>query len=129
MRFYAEEHPEFAEGHDGSKLRVAPVGPLPSRPDFTVLNESIPLFFIGRNTDGLWVARESEGRCGGLFLFRSSACRFARLKSAQPGCALMFVAQSFELDLANEGNSFVDLIAKAMRFTKRRISSRRNSLR
>jgi hypothetical protein len=56
---------------------------LPTRPDDTVLSDSIPLFFIGRNQNGFWVARESAGRCGGLFLFRWSAARFAR-KTPQP---------------------------------------------
>jgi hypothetical protein len=34
---------------------------LPQRPDATMLSEAIPLFFIGRNHNGLWVAREATG--------------------------------------------------------------------
>jgi hypothetical protein len=65
--------------------------PLPSRPDDTVLSDSIPLFFIGRNHDGFWVVRESAGRCGGLFLFRWSAARFARRNGLAGGGATMLV--------------------------------------
>src|ERR1700684_4193896 len=50
----------------------------PKRPDLTVLNETIPLFYIGQNKKGLWVVREAEGRSGGVFLFRRTAVRFAR---------------------------------------------------
>ena len=36
------------------------IAQLPGRPDRTVLDDSIPLFFIGRNQNGFWVARESR---------------------------------------------------------------------
>jgi hypothetical protein len=84
---------------------------LPPRPDRTVLSASISLFFIGRNRTGFWVAREAAGRCGGLFLFRWSATRFARRNSLAGGGATMFVEHSIELDLPNQGNRLVELIA------------------
>jgi len=58
----------------------------PKRPDLTVLSETIPLFYIAQNNHGFWVAREAEGRCGGEFLLRRSAVRFAHNKSAPAGC-------------------------------------------
>jgi hypothetical protein len=67
---------------------------LPARPNSTVLNHSIPLFFIGRNRSGFWVAREAAGPCGGLFLFRRSAARFARKKSSPRGSAIMLVERT-----------------------------------
>jgi hypothetical protein len=70
---------------------------LPPRPDHTVLNDSIPLFFIGRDPSGFWVARESDGRTGCIFLFKRSAARFARGKSSG-GCAIMLVEHTVELD-------------------------------
>jgi hypothetical protein len=86
--------------HDSGKLHVqGPIAQLPGRPDCTVLSDSIPLFFIGRNQSGFWVARESEGRSGGLFLFRWSAARFARKQSSPRGCATMLVEHTIELDL------------------------------
>ena len=69
-----------------------------------VLSDAIPAFFIGRNKAGLWVAREAQGRIGGLFLLKSSAVAFARARSEVEGCATIFPDETFELDLANEGN-------------------------
>jgi len=79
----------------------------PSRPDPRVVSESIPLFFIGRNSRGLWVAREAEGRAGGIFLFKRSALRFAKKNSAPSGCATMLLKERFELDIENRGNPLI----------------------
>jgi hypothetical protein len=73
---------------------------LPQRPDRTVLNETIPLFYIGRNRKGFWVAQAADGRSGGTFFLKHSAVRFAREESEPQGCALMFVAEPLELDAA-----------------------------
>jgi hypothetical protein len=93
---------------------------LPTRPDDTVLSDSIPLFFIGRNHNGFWVAREAAGRCGGLFLSRWSAARFARRNGLASGGATMLVEHSIELDLPNHGSRLVELIATTTDFVKRR---------
>jgi hypothetical protein len=85
----------------------------PDRPDRTVLNETIPLFYIGQNRKGLWVVREAEGRSGGLFLFRRSAVRFAREESEPSGCALMFLNSPLELDV-NRGDHVVGPFAAAL---------------
>jgi len=71
---------------------------LPPRPDASVISEAIPLFYIGRNKNGLWVAREAEGRIGGMFLTRRAAVRFANESCKPAGCATMFVTQPLELD-------------------------------
>jgi hypothetical protein len=76
----------------------------PRRPNSGVLSESIPLFFIGRNRLGFWVARESQGRTGGIFLFKRSALRFANRNSAPAACATMSLDERLELDLKNQGN-------------------------
>jgi hypothetical protein len=93
---------------------------LPTRPDDTVLSGSIPLFFIGRNQNGFWVAREAAGRCGGLFLFRRSAARFARRNDLAGGGATMLVEHSIELDLPNRGGRLVELIAGTIDIVRRR---------
>jgi hypothetical protein len=82
----------------------------PRRPHAGVLSKSIPLFFIGRNRNGLWVAREAEGRIGGVFLLKQSALRFAQKHSAPVGCATMFLTESIELDTENSGNPLVKWI-------------------
>jgi hypothetical protein len=76
----------------------------PQRPSLHVLSEIIPLFYICQNRHGFWVARDAEGRCGGLFLRKESAFRFARAKSEPTGCALMLLNEPLELDVENQGN-------------------------
>ncbi len=83
------------------------VAKFPRRPDARVLSEAIPLFFIGRNKHGLWVVREAEGRTGGVFLLKRSALGFAKQNSAPAGCAIMFLVESFELDIENQGSRLV----------------------
>jgi hypothetical protein len=82
--------------------------PLPRRPDASALSEAIPLFYIGRNKNGLWVVREAEGRSGGLFFLKQSAVHFARRQSEPAGCAMMFLDETIELDIANQGGRFAN---------------------
>ena len=103
--------------HFGATPRVPAI--LPNRPDARVLNRAIPLFFIGRNKHGFWLAREAKGRIGGMFLLRRSALRFAQEASAQHGCATMFVAKTFEIDTWNCGNPFVGRLDAALGFISR----------
>jgi hypothetical protein len=76
---------------------------LPRRPDASTLSEAIPLFYIGRNKNGLWVVCEAEGRSGGLFFLKQSAVHFARRQSEPSGCAMMFLDEPIELDVATQG--------------------------
>src|SRR6201999_1697136 len=80
-----------------------------------VVNASIPAFFVGRNRDGFWLARDAKGENGGGFLFRSSALTFARRASGQAGCAMIFPSERFELDVENQGNPLVDYLKPLMR--------------
>ena len=101
--------------HVASTAQPAEPTNLPPRPDPGILSEAIPLFFIGRNEDGFWVAREADGRIGGIFLRKQAALRFAN-RSAQPeGCATMFLSKRFELDVENKGNSLVAHLATTRR--------------
>jgi hypothetical protein len=78
----------------------------PRRPDSTILNESIPLFAIGRNRAGLWVARDCDSSAGEVFLSKAAAIRFAKRISGPGGCALMFVANGLELgESASQGDA------------------------
>ena len=113
--------PSHGAGSDASPVRRKPTAPagtvaeFPRRPDAGVLSETIPLFFIGRNGRGLWVAREAAGRTGGIFLFKRSAVRFAQRNSAPTGCATMVLAARFELDMENRGNPLVAWLDAALR--------------
>lgn len=86
---------------------TAAVAKFPRRPDSSTISESIPLFFIGRNRNGLWIAREAEGRTGGIFLLKRSALRFGQKNSGPSGCATMLVADRLELDVESHGNPLV----------------------
>jgi hypothetical protein len=72
-----------------------------------IVNETIPAFFIGRNMEGFWVARDAKGQIGGIFLLENSALSFARRNSGPGGCATIFPSERIELDLDNRGNPLV----------------------
>src|SRR5882672_10393179 len=83
----------------------------PFRPlDASIVSDAIPAFFIGRNKDGFWVARDVKGQNGGLFLLKTSAMWFARAQSGPAGCATIFPTDRFELDLKNSGNPLIPLL-------------------
>ena len=75
--------------------------------DDDIVNAVIPAFFIGRNMEGFWVARDTKGQIGGIFLLENSALSFARRHSRPAGCAAIFPSERFELDLENNGNPLV----------------------
>jgi hypothetical protein len=39
------------------------------------------LFLVGRNTRGNWVVQDQSGLCGGLFVDRAEALKFARFEN------------------------------------------------
>lgn len=92
---------------------------LPQRPDLSILSDAIPLFFIGRNNDGFWVARAADEKIGGLFLRKASALRFAKKNTEPSGFATMLVAEGFELDIENRGNPLAAHLGTAKRILLR----------
>jgi hypothetical protein len=92
---------------------AAPDTPIefPPRPDPTVINETIPLYYIGRNKAGLWVAREAQGRRGGMFLLKRSALRFAKEESEPSGCATIFLDRPVELYVREQAADSVAALA------------------
>jgi hypothetical protein len=107
--------------HGLTRQPVAPTAAtrLPQRPDPSLISEAIPLFFIGRNKDGFWVARDADGSAGGIFLLQRSALQFANTNTQPRGCATMFVEERFELDIENKGNPFVNRLGAAKRLVSR----------
>jgi hypothetical protein len=104
-----EPHPNGADVRPG--LSAATFEPL----DPNVVNCSISAFFIGRNADGLWVAREAKGRIGGVFMLKRSAVSFAHEQAGAAGCATIFPSEQIELDLENEGNRLASYLAPLLR--------------
>jgi hypothetical protein len=103
-------------------------GPLPADKPATVtaqfqlldpgiVNDAIPAFFIGRNKEGFWVARDIKGRIGGIFLLETSAVSFARRNSEPAGCATIYPSERIELDLEDSGNPLVALLVSLQRLT------------
>lgn len=58
-----------------------------------------PLFFVGRDSRGNWVAQDQQHRCGGLFVSRAAAIKFALFENGHRPQAVIMVAGSLELDL------------------------------
>ena len=104
-----------------SQAAVSQVRHLPLRPDAVTLCKAIPFFYVGQNRHGFWVARESDGKIGGLFLRRRSALRFARKFSEPRGCATMVLDEPFELDVENQGGRLTALVAAAIESGARRL--------
>ena len=92
--------------------------PWPRRPDASALNKSIPLFYISRDYDGLWVACAADFRIGGVFLSQRSALRFAQRCSEPARCATMILDEPHNLDIENRGNRFADLLRPPIRLIK-----------
>ncbi len=87
----------------------------PARPGPQYLSLAIRLFYIARDTNGFWVAREANGDVGGQFLFRRSAYRFARTMSPPYGGATMLLIGRYDLDLPNRGSLIVALLLRLKR--------------
>jgi hypothetical protein len=59
--------------------------------------QGAPLFLIGKDSCGHWVARDQAGLCGGLFVGRSEAIRFAMHENGCPSWAVIMVPGVLEL--------------------------------
>jgi hypothetical protein len=57
-----------------------------------------PIFVIGRDSKGNWVAQEQSGMRGGLFIDRASALKFAKAESGRDPRAIVWVSGVLELD-------------------------------
>jgi hypothetical protein len=120
LRFDASSEALKPEPRPYRRPPQQPISDFPHRPDANILSETIPLFYIGRNQNGFWVARESEGRSGGLFWRRQSALRFARNNSKPAACATMVLSEPLELDIENRGSRTLALLDAALGPAKRR---------
>jgi len=58
------------------------------------------LFLVGRDSRGHWVVQDQRGRCGGLFVDRGNAIRFAMEETGKRPQAIIMVPGVFELDMS-----------------------------
>ena len=59
-----------------------------------------PLFLVGQDSHGNWVARNQSGLCGGLFVGRDEALKFARAENGNRPQAVLVVDDVLELDMS-----------------------------
>jgi hypothetical protein len=71
------------------------------------------LFMIGKNSRGHWVVQDQRGRCGGLFVDRVKALRFALFENGNNPQAVVMVPGVFELNMS--GPPLMPSIAAASR--------------
>jgi hypothetical protein len=58
-----------------------------------------PLFYIGRDSQGHWVVQDQKHLCGGLFVDRAKALKFALFENGHKPQAVIMVPGVFELDM------------------------------
>jgi len=73
------------------------------------------LFLIGRNSRGHWVAQDQQGLCGGLFVSRAEALRYARLENGNRPCAVIMIPGVLELNLGPRANQQQDIATVPLR--------------
>jgi hypothetical protein len=59
------------------------------------------LFLIGKDSRGHWVVQDQKGLCGGLFVDRTQALRFAMFENGNRPQAVVMVPGVFELDMGS----------------------------
>ena len=57
-----------------------------------------PVFMIGRDSRGCWVAQEPSGTRGGLFVNRGEALKFVKSENAVRPHAVVWVSGNLELN-------------------------------
>ena len=70
-----------------------------SEPPSTRPTELPRLFRIGRDSHGNWVVQDQEGLCGGLFVDRAEAVKFAMFENGNRPQAVIMVPGILELDM------------------------------
>lgn len=64
-----------------------------------------PVFFIGRDSRGNWVVQDEHRLCGGLFVDRAEALRFALFENGNRPQAVIMVPGVFELDMNGKASA------------------------
>jgi hypothetical protein len=57
-------------------------------------------FLIGKDSRGNWVVKDQEGICGGLFVDRTQALKFALFENGNRPQAVIMVPGILELDMS-----------------------------
>jgi hypothetical protein len=73
-----------------------------SEPPSTRSGELSRLFRIGKNSHGNWVVQDQKGLCGGLFVDRAEALKFAMFENGNRPQAVIMVPGILELDFGTK---------------------------
>ena len=73
---------------------------------------SADIFYIGKNSRGHWVAQDRNHTCGGLFVDRAEAVRYAMSENGRKRQAVVLVPDVMELDLSVPAENEVMLLQK-----------------
>jgi hypothetical protein len=60
------------------------------------------LFRVGKNRRGQWVVQDQSGLCGGLFVSRAEAVKFAMFENGNRPQAVIMVPDILELDMSGK---------------------------
>ena len=60
------------------------------------------LFRVGRNSRGNWVVQDQSGLCGGMFVNRTEAVKFAMFENGNRLQAVIMVPGVLELDMSGK---------------------------
>ena len=63
------------------------------------------LFLLGQNRQGNWVVQDQRGLCGGIFVNRTEALRFAMFENGNRPQGVLMVPGVFELDMNRGGGA------------------------
>jgi hypothetical protein len=73
-----------------------------SEPPSSRLASPPRLFEIGRDSHGNWVVQDQEGLCGGLFVDRMQAMKFAMFENGNCPQAVIMVTGILELNVSSK---------------------------
>jgi hypothetical protein len=71
------------------------------------------LFLIGKNSRGNWVVQDQKGLCGGLFVDRAEALKFAMFENGNRPQAVIMVPGILELDMSGKPGARAQATADA----------------
>ena len=87
---------------------------------FSSSGSEFPLFLIGKNSRGQWVAQSQRGLCGGLFVNRAAALKYALFENGNRPELVITVPGVVELDMSRNAYLAHQATANAEAFLRPR---------
>jgi hypothetical protein len=93
-----------------------------SEPPSTECDSASNIFLVGRDSGGHWVVQDERGLCGGLFVDRSNAIRFAMDETGRRPQAIKMVSGILELDMSRPAAAAFQASARFAAGGERRVA-------